>query len=142
MGVIKEGAAGRNSRLFVYMRTEDLLYVDCTKPGGIEKLKRALLKINVVRKYTNDGENFSIEVLEKCLHKIIFRYGYRIQWITPYYEEADNKGFVMWSYSLVKKENGVNEWRGSISAKSLWEMVPKGLIQVYADIKRGEKNDN
>lgn len=123
------------------MKTDQILLLDCTKPEQKEKLKKALLKIDVVRRKTKDGEDYSIDTLEKCLHGIIFKYGYRIQWLSPYYEEAESRGFVSWSYSLVKKRNGTNEWCGSLNARSLWEAVAKGIIQVYADIKAGEKEN-
>lgn len=123
------------------MKTEDILLLDCTKKENVDKLKRMLLKIKPVRNMTKNGEDFTIETLEKCLHKIVFKNGYRVQWITPYYEDADKRGFVMWSFSLIKRENGVNVWKGSVNSKSLWEMVAKGIIQVYADIKGGESDD-
>lgn len=121
------------------MKLKDALYLDCTKEESKKKIKSALLVIKPVKRETRNGEDFSIETLEKCLHKLIFKYGYRVQWITPYYEEAERKGFIMYTYSLVKREGGSNVWKGSINAKTLWEIVAKAIIQVYVDIKEGEK---
>lgn len=122
------------------MKTEDVLNLDCTKEENVKQINRFLWKVKPVEKilernnYTKT-EKAPIVLLEQALHGIMIRYGYRTQNIDTYIEK-DN--FVFYMCSVIKKRDS-SEWIGNVYGKTLWEVVAKTIIKIYADIKKEKK---
>ena len=122
------------------MKTEDVLNLDCTKEENMKQINRFLWKVKPVEKlleknnYTKT-ERAPIELLEQALQGIMIRYGYRMQNIDTYIEEGR---FVFYMSSIIKKRDS-SEWIGNVYGKTLWEVVAKTIIKIYADIKKEKK---
>lgn len=124
------------------MKTEDILNLDCTVKGNREKLNRFMCKnIKPVKRITGEDEETSIESLEYVLHGLCIKYGYKTQGIQTYIE--DNKQFVYYNQSVIRIRE-TRDWIGYVYGKTLWEVVAKTIIKIYADIlkERKEKNGN
>lgn len=124
------------------MKTEEILNLDCTKENNLEQINKFLWKVKPVarilekNRYTKT-EQAPLELLEQALHGIMLRYGYRTQGINTYYEEEKEKEskFVFYTVSLLKIRE-TREWIGNVYGKTLWEIVAKIIIKVYADLKK------
>ena len=124
------------------MKTEDILNLDCTKGNNLEQINKFLWKVKPVarileKNHYTKTEQAPLELLEQALHGIMLRYGYRIQGINTYYETEEGKEieFVFYTASLLKIRD-TREWIGNVYGKTLWEMVAKIIIKVYADLKK------
>lgn len=122
------------------MKTDDVLNLDCTKDENKKKLNRFLYNIKPIVKQMGEDKTKQIplSVLEKTLHNISIKYGYRNQGVNDYYEKQE---FKFYTVSIVKKAD--NSWIGNIYGKTLWETVAKQIIKIYADVlkERNEKNE-
>ena len=127
------------------MKTEDILNLDCTKENNLEQINKFLWKVKPVarileKNHYTKTKQVQLELLEQALHGIMLRYGYRTQGINTYYEEGENKEnkenkFVFYTVSLLKIRD-TREWIGNVYGKTLWEIVAKAIIKVYADLKK------
>lgn len=82
----------------------------------------------------------TIEQLEKALHMIANKYGYRTQQIWFFDKEIVGKDaeFQFYSMGVVDKSDD-HKWIGDVTGITLWELIAKGIIKIYGDIKRKEK---
>lgn len=120
--------------------TEEILNIDCRKPDGKEKLNRFLWKIKPFSKLgIPKGCVLDIGDLERVLHGISIRYGYRLVNVSPYYE--DDKTFIFFKGDITKKEEGVRQWHGSVYGVTMWELIAKSLIKIYSEIQKERKKD-
>ena len=124
------------------MKTEEILNLDCTDGNNLEQINKFLWKVKPVarileKNHYTKTKQAPLELLEQALHGIMLRYGYRIQGINTYYEEGENKEieFVFYTASLLKIRD-TREWIGNVYGKTLWEIVAKTIIKVYADLKK------
>ena len=124
------------------MKTEDILNLDCTDGNNLEQINKFLWKVKPVarileKNHYTKTKQAPLELLEQALHGIMLRYGYRIQGINTYYETEEGKEieFVFYTASLLKIRD-TREWIGNVYGKTLWEMVAKTIIKVYADLKK------
>lgn len=127
------------------MKTEQLIMLDCTKEGNKELLNKFLWKVKPVAKLLeknniNKSQTAPIEILEQVIHGLCERYQYSLQQIWTYREEEK---FTFYSLGIIrnfdKENNNCNKWIGNVTGKTLWEIVAKGIIKIYADIRR-ERN--
>jgi len=121
------------------MKTGDILLLDCSKKENIEILNKVLHKIKPIKKMCGDNKP-TIEQLEKAIHMIANRYGYRTQqiWFFDKEEVGKNAEFQLYSMGIVDKNNGY-KWIGNVTGITLWELIAKGIIKIYGDIKRKER---
>lgn len=124
------------------MKTEDILNLDCTDGNNLEQINKFLWKVKPVarileKNHYTKTKQAPLELLEQALHGIMLRYGYRIQGINTYYETEEGKEieFVFYTASLLKIRD-TREWIGNVYGKTLWEIVAKTIIKVYADLKK------
>lgn len=124
------------------MKTEDILNLDCTDGNNLEQINKFLWKVKPVarileKNHYTKTKQAPLELLEQALHGIMLRYGYRIQGINTYYETEEGKEieFVFYTASLLKIRD-TREWIGNVYGKTLWEIVAKIIIKVYADLKK------
>ena len=127
------------------MKTEDILNLDCTDGNNLEQINKFLWKVKPVarileKNHYTKTKQAPLELLEQALHGIMLRYGYRIQGINTYYETEEGKEieFVFYTASLLKIRD-TREWIGNVYGKTLWEIVAKTIIKVYADLKKGKE---
>lgn len=78
-------------------------------------------------------ENVPIEVLEKFLHELQRRYGYKMQWITPVYVDG---GFLHYTTSLLDEQS---KYIDSVTDVTMWGLLSKSIIVIWEQIK-GERN--
>lgn len=126
------------------IKTDDLLNLDCTKPDNLNYLCRFLNHIKPFKKiqdrtgYSNNDTRF-LEQIEKTIHGISIRYGYKTQGIVTHYLENDRTGKLEFAFYQVSVLDKDRQWLGNINAKTLLEAEAKTLIKIYADIKKKEK---
>lgn len=121
------------------MKTEDVLNLNCEEEKNKQLLNKFIWKIKPCAKlfeknHYTETEIIPIELLEQALHKIMEKFDYKSQGIEMYME---NGKFIFYTNSIVKKRDIV-EWIGNTYGKTLWEVIAKTIIKIYADIK-GEK---
>lgn len=126
------------------MKAEQILDLDCTKEENREKLARFLCKVKPLKKKMDkeeieEGEIQPVELLEEVYHGICIRYGYFNQGIRVYYE---NQKFVFYNVAVLRTEEKVNTWIGTVYGKTLWETVAKMIVKVYDDIMKERKCKN
>ena len=121
--------------------TEFLISLDCTKEENKARLNRFLWKIKPVAKLAEregieTNGKLHTELLENALMGICEHYGYNLQGIEAYREtnEQNKKVFQFWHMGLLDSER---KWIGTVNGITLWEVVAKSLIKIYADIMKG-----
>lgn len=126
------------------MKTEDILNLDCNKEKNRDILSDYLWKIKPLEKYF--AKNGYIKrcalgykellLLEEFLQQLCIRYDYRHQGFNSYIETTDSGSkskFVFYSCSIL---NPARVWIGTVYGRTLWEIVVKTVIKIYADIKK------
>lgn len=123
------------------MKTENILDLDCTKTENIKQINRFLWKIKpLVKILEKQGcaktEQIPLELLEQALQGMMAHYKYQTQGINFYFEEQENKKvFVFYNVSVLRVRK-TRDWIGNVYGKTLWEVVAKLLIKIYADVKK------
>lgn len=123
------------------MKVSEVLDIRCDNKENKKAVNSFLWKIKPMKNiciknnYT-ETQIVPVELLEKCLHGLLTHYNYRTQGIGTYYE--DNK-FIYFSVSVIRKKD--NQWIGYVYGLSLWEVVAKTIIKVYADIMQERKKN-
>lgn len=116
------------------MKTNEILNIDCRRPGGKEKLNSFLWKIKPVTKLgLPKGCILLIDDVEKVLHGISLRYSYKVAQISPYYEGGK---FVFFKGEVMKRDENMNIWCGTVYGQSMWELMTKSIIKIYGEIKK------
>ena len=121
------------------MKTGEIFLLDCSKKENLEIINRILHKIKPIQRMCGDSKP-TIEQLEKALHMIANKYNYRTQqiWFFDKEEVGKDAKFQFYSMGVVDKNNG-HKWIGDVTGITLWELIAKGIIKIYGDIKRKEK---
>lgn len=78
-------------------------------------------------------EDIPIDVLEKFLHELQRRYGYKMQWITPVYVDG---GFLHYTTSILDNQA---KYIDSVADVTMWGLLSKSIIVIWEQIK-GERN--
>lgn len=78
-------------------------------------------------------EDVPIEVLEKFLHELQRRYGYKMQWITPVYVDG---GFLHYTTSILDEQS---KYIDGVTDVTIWGLLSKAIIVMWEQIK-GERN--
>lgn len=114
--------------------------LDCKKEGNRELINKFLWKVKPCAKmleknhYTR-AEIAPIELLEQVLHGLCERYPYKLQQIWTYSEE---KKFKFYHMGVIHVTD-TYEWIGDVNGVTLWEVVAKAIIKIYADLKKEKK---
>lgn len=125
------------------MKTDEILNLDCRDKKNIDILNMFLWKIKPIKRIMtkesyNKGDRVPIDILEKSLHGICIKNGYNMQHLNTYYDE---KGFRFYTVSVVNVHDKTRDWIGNVYGVSIWEMIAKTIIKIYADVMRGEKQN-
>lgn len=105
---------------------EKALYIDYRKKENKEMLQRVLHAIPQFKTCTGDVPQ---ELFEKMINIITGKYAITIQWIS-HVRGTDN---VYWSTSI--KEDIFHEYRGTITAVCMYEMLAKTALFLFAMTK-------
>lgn len=117
------------------MKTFEILNLDCGIEKNKTKVNKFLFKVKPIAKEMEKAGKTGIvpiEILEKVLHGISLKYDYRHQGIMSYYEKNE---FVFYTISITKKRKTV-DWIGNEYGKTMWELLAKTIIKIYADIMK------
>lgn len=112
------------------MKTIEILNLDCRKEENREIIQKVLKKIGPLSKYT-EYEEIPMELLEKCLKVLTFKYAIRVQWINL--SDANSIEEMLFSCSI--RNDSSYAWVGNAYGKSLYELVCKTVIFIYSEIK-------
>lgn len=99
-----------------------------------EETQRWLLKINVLKKRTPEGEKVKLEDIEKLIIKLQKKYGHEMQWIRLTIIRDE----IPW-YSVSIKSN-THEYLKTIYGLTIYEMMCKVALFLYA-YTRGQENE-
>lgn len=91
-----------------------------------EETQRWLLKINVLKKRTPDGEKVKLEDIEKLIIKLQKKYGHTIQWISL----TIIKDEIPWYSVSIKSKD--HEYLKTVYGLSLYELMSKVALFLYA----------
>ena len=119
------------------MKTDDIIMLDCKKEGNRELINKFLWKVKPCAKILEKNhytitEIAPIELLEQVLHGLCERYPYKLQQIWTYSEE---KKFKFYHMGVIHVTD-IYEWIGDVNGVTLWEVVAKAIIKIYADLKK------
>lgn len=78
-------------------------------------------------------EDIPIDVLERFLHELQRRYGYKMQWIAPVYVDG---GFLHYTTSILDSQA---KYIDSVTDVTMWGLLSKSIIVIWEQIK-GERN--
>lgn len=126
------------------IKTDDLLNLDCTRPDNLYYLCKFLNHIKPFKRL-QDKNHYGVydtkflEQIEKVIHGISIKYGYRTQGVVTHYLENDITGKLEFAFYQVSVLDKDRQWLGNVNAKTLLEAEVKTLIKIYADIKKKEK---
>lgn len=129
------------------VKTDEVLNFDCTKEQNLKYVCKFLNHIKPFKKlqgrnnYSYDSIQF-LEQIEKVIHGICIRYGYRTQGIQTIYLENDISGKTELGFYQVSVMDTDRKWLGTVMGKTLLETEAKTLIKIYAEIKKKEKAEN
>lgn len=124
------------------MRMNRKLLLNTEELSNVKKIEKELLTIKPLKKKLQRlgleiapdiFEDVPIEILEKFLHEIQKRYGYKMQWITPVYIDG---GFLHYTTSILDNQS---KYIDSVTDATMWGLLSKSIIVIWEQIK-GERN--
>ena len=117
------------------MTTDQILLLDGTHDENSKKtIQKVLRKIGPLSRYS-DEEFVPIEALEKMVTVITKKYAIQPQWIACTYD-SDISG-VYGNYSCGVKTSDTHAWLGTVMTCSIYELMAKLVIFMYAQVKSG-----
>lgn len=123
------------------MKTEDILNLDCRKEENKTKVNCFLYKVKPIQKRMEKlgrrRAEVPLEVLEEVMQGLCLRYGYRLQHIIPVF---DVDRFIYYTSSITKRRDTVL-WIGNAYGCTMWEVVAKIIIKIYADIRKEQEKE-
>lgn len=119
------------------MKTEEILLLDCRKEESKKTLNNFLWRIGPCERISRNrgcerAEIIPVETLEQVLHGFCEHYPYKVQQIWEY---SENKKFQFYHMGVMRVTD-THEWLGDVNGITLWELLAKAIIKIYADIKR------
>lgn len=118
------------------------LLLNTEELSNVKKIEKELLTIKPLKKKLQRlglevapdvFEDVPIDVLEKFLHELQRRYGYKMQWITPVYADG---GFLHYTTSVLDNQS---KYIDSVTDVTMWGLLSKAIIVMWEQIK-GERN--
>lgn len=101
-----------------------------------EETQRWLLKIDVLRKRTPEGEKVKFEDIEKLIIKLEIKYGHRMQWINLTLIDDE----MPW-YSVSIRDGNKREMIKTIYGLTLYELYSKVALFLYAYSRKEDKHE-
>jgi hypothetical protein len=112
------------------MKTKDLLNLDFRVKENREIIQRVLGKIKPLSKYT-EYEEIPMELLEKCLKVLTFKYAIGIQYINL----TCAKSVEEMVFSSSVRNDSTYAWVGNVYGLTLYELISKTIILIYSEIR-------
>lgn len=116
------------------MKLKEVIEGDFRVDGTKEEAQRYLKKIPILNKVTPEGQDVSLDSLERLLVNMLRKHDISMRYIMLTIIRDE----VPW-YSVSFKDKQSNEWIHSLYAISIYELYCKSVLYCYALIKRGEK---
>lgn len=117
------------------MTTNEIMLLNGTDNEEHKKIiQKVLRKVGPLSRYS-DEERAPIEALEKMITTITKKYAIQPQWITCIYD-SDISG-VYGNYSCGVKTSDTHTWLGTVMTRSIYELMAKLVIFMYAQVKSG-----
>lgn len=113
------------------MSTEQILMLSFDEEGSDEIVQRVLLKIKPLSKY--EGRRLPLDAIEKTICAMVRKYSFTPQWISMSYGKS--LGTECGYYSCGVKASDTHEWLGTVSGRSLYELMAKLCILMYSKVK-------
>ena len=119
------------------MTTDQILMLDSRKEGTHEILQKVLIQIKPIAKAYKgfyEGEiDIPLEAIEKTIAAMVRKYCLTPQWISMSYGES--LGSSCGYYSCGLKTSDTHDWLGTVSGRSIYELMSKLCILMYSLVK-------
>ncbi len=113
------------------MKTQEILELDFRKKESKEIIQKVLRQVKPLSKCSD--EQIPVDMLEKCVKVLTFKYAIRIQWITI--TTPENVEEMLFNLSLLEDHN--HKWLGNVYGQTFYEVIAKTVIKMYSEIKAG-----
>lgn len=100
-----------------------------------EETQKWLLKIEVLKKRTPEGEKVKFEDIEQLIIRLQKKYGHRMQWINLTMLEGE----IPW-YSVSIKDCNKNAWAKTVYGMTLYELYAKVALFLFAYTRKEDKH--
>lgn len=117
------------------MTIKEIINLDYRVEENREKIQRALRKIKPLSNYP-EGEEISLEKVEKLVWKLSLRYKMRIRSIMPDLWASDKS--IIWVAYIVNEED-LTDYGVRICGITMYEVLAKAALFMYS--KRNERRD-
>ena len=121
------------------MTTDQILMLDGRNEGTHEILQKVLLKIKPIEKAYKgfyEGEiDIPLEGIEKTIAAMVRKYAITPQWISMSYGESLDSACGYYSCGIKKSDS--HDWLGTVSGRSLYELMTKLCILMYSKVRAG-----
>lgn len=114
-------------------KIKELIELDCTDENNLDVLNRELLTIPVIKKHTI-GDRVQSEVLERVILLISQKSKNNLRPSAIAADVWTNKKSIVWK-TVVACDDKKNIYVGTIYGKTLWEVLAKCVILMYAKLK-------
>lgn len=114
-------------------KLKEIINGDFRKDGMVEDTQTWLRRIKILDKVTPEGEDVSINSLDKVLTRMLSKNIVVMQWITLTLIDGENPWY---SVSFKLKED--HSWLGSIYGITIYEVYCKAVLFCFAKIKAME----
>lgn len=120
------------------MSTKQLLNLDCRKEENQKIIQKVLRQIKPLSRYS-DEENIPFSALEKAITIMCKKYCMRIAELTP--DVLANDKHIIWKAKLINETNSktIDNVIDNVYGVSLYEVLAKSAIRLYAEVKKGIK---
>lgn len=119
------------------MTTDAILILDCRKEENKVIIQKALRKIKPLQKFEDVEEDIPLEMIEKVINVIIGKYCVCIQWISHHKHPLITEDTSMW-WSCSLKTDDDHKWLGSFYGATMYELLAKCAIKLYAGTLKDE----
>lgn len=97
--------------------------------------QRWLLKIDVLRKRTPEGEKVKLEDIEQLIIRLQKKYGHKMQWISLTMLENERP----W-YSVCIVDAHTKDWAKTVYGITIYELYAKVALFLFAYTRKEDKN--
>lgn len=113
------------------MKTKDVLQLDCRQRENQKIIQRVLRQIKPLSKFA-EGEDIPLSAIEKAIRVMDRKYGIGIKELEP--DTSSSKEGTIWRATLQYQSNF--KVVDTVYGLSLYEVMAKVAIRVYADVRR------
>ena len=97
--------------------------------------QRWLLRIDALKKRTEDGEKVKLEDIEQLIIKLEKKYGHKMQWISLTLIDDE----LPW-YSVSIRDGNTKEWAKTLYGLTIYELYCKVALFLFAYTRKEDKH--